>query len=618
MVVDVSLLGHAGFALGLLGVQIHRRLVPQQETTLALTGFQLRITLLEAVDELRHVGLVGLPEKGHGVYRQLGQAAHFSGQDCVLVTLGRTAGRTMHTMQEIELKFQIPEAALAAVQAELAALDAGQHAPLPLKAAYFDTPDRALAAARMALRVRQEGDEWVQTLKAGGSNTMMRLEDNQPADAPPAGQPIAADLSRHLGRPAEQALKQVLSWDTAEDPKGAHAGLIELYRTDIVRTRARVTVGAGTPHEGVVELALDLGHIHAGTLSVPVRELEIESVSGHPMAVIDAGRDWVQRHGLWLDTQTKAHRGDRLARQAAATAEGAAATAALPTEHPTLGHAARIRHDANVEQAWRAGLEACLEHIAGNMSELATGPNALALTAYQWRLALRRLRALARLLDGSPLALPASTLVHAAALNDALGRWRDAEALAWLPARLFALGGPMLALPCPTPTQCQADAVVALSRSAPATSLCLDVLACLLQPVPDKTLAHTSARDWLAERLDQVHARCVKMALQGADLSDEDLHKLRRLGKRVRLGSDLFSPLWRPKRQRRHERVLKAALDALGRIQDEATAEAWYTQAAEQDPRALFGQGWLQGRRQSLRKRAQRSLERWLRVNTPW
>lgn len=521
-------------------------------------------------------------------------------------------------MQEIELKFQIPEQALSAVQAELAHLDAGHHAPLPLKAAYFDTPERALASARMALRVRQEGDEWVQTLKAGGSNTMMRLEDNQPACAPADGEAMCADLGRHLGKPAEAALRQVLDWQPEADPAGRHAGLIELYRTDIVRTRARITVGRGTAHEGEIELALDLGSIHAGPLSVPVRELEIESVSGHPMAVIEAGRDWVRRHGLWLDTQTKAHRGDRLARQAAAQTAAPGAAPALPMEYPTLGHPAKVKPDATLEQAWRAAVEACLEHLTGNMSELATQPAEISLTAYQWRLALRRLRSLGRLLADSDWALPASALTHAEALNDQLGQWRDAEVLAWIPGRLHALGGPLLPLPCPHPAHAEAEAVVTLARSAGATQLCLDLLAALLREPTHVAHHQAPAADWLRARLDRWHARCVRMALQAENLSDEGLHRLRKRGKRLRLAAELFSPLWKPKRQRRHEQALKATLDALGRIQDEATAEAWYQQAATQNPQALFGQGWLAGRRPGLRRRARRSLERWLRVATPW
>ncbi|WP_286746669.1 CYTH domain-containing protein, partial [Aquabacterium sp. UBA2148] len=90
----------------------------------------------------------------------------------------------MRAMHEIELKFQIPAERLAAVRAELGRLGADLAAPLILQAAYFDTTDRKLAQARSALRVRREGDEWVQTLKAAGSHTMVRVEDNQPAQAP--------------------------------------------------------------------------------------------------------------------------------------------------------------------------------------------------------------------------------------------------------------------------------------------------------------------------------------------------------------------------------------------------------------------------------------------------
>lgn len=218
-------------------------------------------------------------------------------------------------MQEIELKFQIPADSLAALSAEIERLPG--HGRERLQAHYFDTPDRRLGQARSALRLRKEGERWVQTLKASGANTMIRLEDNQPTRAPAEGSAARIDLSLHLGSPAEASLVRTLGWDPSHDRMGEHAGLVELYRTDIWRQTARVSVGQGTPKAGVVELALDLGHIHAGDLSVAVQELEIELVSGHPMAVIAMAREWVLRHRLWLDTQTKAHRGDRLARQAA-------------------------------------------------------------------------------------------------------------------------------------------------------------------------------------------------------------------------------------------------------------------------------------------------------------
>lgn len=526
----------------------------------------------------------------------------------------------MSAMQEIELKFQIPEGALEAIRAEFTRLNAGQNTDLRLRASYFDTPERHLAAARMALRVRQEGPDWVQTLKAGGSNTMMRLEDNQPAQAPAHGQPIRADLGRHAGTRAQEALERVLNWSLAQDPHGHHTGLVELYGTDITRTRALVTIGAGTLFEGVVELALDLGQIHSGPLSVPVRELEIESVSGHPMAVILAGRDWVTRHGLWLDTQTKAHRGDRLAREAAAqqAPSNANSGAAKPQAHITPARPAKVKTDSTMDQAWRAGVETCLEHITGNLSELGNAPVSTREAAYELRLGLRRLRALGRLWAPTPWALPASSMDKARTLSRQLGYWRDQEALAWLPAKLRAAGGPSLPLPCPTPPPNLPADVVALARSALATDLCLDMLAALLVPQRPDDAPHADLMSWLKPRLTRWATRCTRHAHGLAKLPDAELHQLRKRGKHLRLAVAIYAPLWSDKAFRRHDRALKNALDALGHVQDEVVAQAWYSQQALQAPQALFARDWLQGRRKSLRKKAQRAWQGWLKLNSPW
>lgn len=526
----------------------------------------------------------------------------------------------MSAMQEIELKFQIPEGALKAIRAEFTRLNAGQNTDLRLRASYFDTPERHLAAARMALRVRQEGPDWVQTLKAGGSNTMMRLEDNQPAQAPAHGQPIRADLGRHAGTPAQEALERVLNWSMAQDPQGRHTGLVELYGTDITRTRALVTIGAGTLFEGVVELALDLGQIHSGPLSVPVRELEIESVSGHPMAVILAGRDWVARHGLWLDTQTKAHRGDRLAREAAAlqVPGDAHSGAAKPQAHITPARPAKVKLDSTMEQAWRAGVETCLEHITGNLSELGNAPASTREAAYELRLGLRRLRTLGRLWAPTPWALPASSMDKARSLSRQLGYWRDQEALAWLPEKLRAAGGPALPLPCPAPPPNLPADVVALARSGLATDLCLDMLAALLVPERPANAPHAELLPWLNARLANWTTRCARHAHGFSKAPDAELHQLRKRGKRLRLAAAIYAPLWSDKAFRRHERALKNALDALGHVQDEVVAQAWYSQQAQQAPQALFALDWLQGRRKGLRKKAQRAWQRWLKLNSPW
>jgi triphosphatase len=251
-------------------------------------------------------------------------------------------GATMPPMQEIELKLQIPEGGRAAIHQALSDLASRQGASLnvlPLSAAYFDTPQRHLAAGRMALRVRQEGDAWVQTLKAAGSTTLVRVEDNR-ALAPPADpSQVSADLSRHPAGPARDALHSALPWDEAADPSGQRCGLVALYQTDIARSRLTLNWTwadvAGQPAQGLIELALDEGWIGAGEHRLTVCELEIEALSGDPQAVIEAARWFVQTHGLWLDTRTKAHRGGMLADRAfgaaAASGQGGKPGAATPS-----------------------------------------------------------------------------------------------------------------------------------------------------------------------------------------------------------------------------------------------------------------------------------------------
>src|SRR5690606_1047686 len=118
-----------------------------------------------------------------------------------------------HPMQEIELKFQVPTGRLPAMKAALLALPGADAQPLAMHAAYLDTPDNRLARRKMALRVRREGEAWVQTFKAGGADAMTRLEDNQALPPPgprfQGGRPIA-DLRLHTDARVQAALAEAL------------------------------------------------------------------------------------------------------------------------------------------------------------------------------------------------------------------------------------------------------------------------------------------------------------------------------------------------------------------------------------------------------------------------
>ncbi len=275
---------------------------------------------------------------------------------------------TMRAMStEIELKFQIPAGALAAVEVRLASL--GTVTALPLQARYVDTAERHLARAGLALRLRREGGPWVQTLKGRGDDLMTRLEHNAEAgeDTGTADEPVL-DLSRHDGTPAGVALQRALA--SVEGDPGA--ALNVRFATDILRRWVHIRHGAAQ-----IELALDVGRIEGGGHSLPVCELEFELIGGEgPSAVadlLDAVLPWVTDLGLWLDPRSKAERGDRLAtarlgRAAAVPEEGPDSRTVLTAlirntaeaaEFGAPDEAARAR-SAEVQGALLAGLRAGL------------------------------------------------------------------------------------------------------------------------------------------------------------------------------------------------------------------------------------------------------------------
>ncbi len=265
-------------------------------------------------------------------------------------------------MNEVELKFQIPADQLAAVRqriTELAQSTGQAPSTLPLHAAYFDTPEHALAQRKCALRVRSEGAHWVQTFKGAGADAMTRLEENIDVPTPANGQP-RPDLACHSAD-VQSALSLALNWVPGTDPHGHALGLHALYETRFERLHANQASA-----QGAALVCLDEGQIKAGHLQSPIAELELELMTGSPLALIEIAQSWVAQHGVWLDVQSKAMKGTRLAQAAASNRPSTAQALHLPRDWlqstPSLG-----------DPAWRQGLSQCLDVAAGNGAEVAFG-----------------------------------------------------------------------------------------------------------------------------------------------------------------------------------------------------------------------------------------------------
>ena len=262
-------------------------------------------------------------------------------------------------MKEIELKFQVPDSALSGVNEALQTL--GRAPAIPMHAAYFDTADHTLARQRCAWRVRREGDDWVQTFKGLGADAMTRVEENCPLPAPADGRP-APVLTAHSPE-VQQALRRALNGPELAGTQTP--ALVTVYDTRFKRHVRTLDHALGR-----VAVCLDLGAIEAGTARERLQELEFELIDGQPQALLSLATGWVQAHGLWLDVQSKAMKGTRLA---ALAQSGHHQRACLPVPLPA------------VVQAPRAHLSALLDTCAGNWAELATPREGWAEALGLWR-----------------------------------------------------------------------------------------------------------------------------------------------------------------------------------------------------------------------------------------
>lgn len=492
-------------------------------------------------------------------------------------------------MHEIELKLQIPAAQRRAVAAAVA----GRRPPVRvrLQAAYQDTPDRALAEAGLALRLRREGRQWVQTLKGAGDDGLSRFEHNVPRGA--AAAMPAVDPALHAGTPAGDRLLALLS-------RQPPAALASLYRTDIRRlTRVLAVRPAGRPG-AKLELACDEGRILAGDAVLPVGELEIELLAGAPSALIDLARRWVARHGLWVDGRSKAERGDLLARGRTMAAPRLAGPVDLPP-------------DADRTSAWQAVLRNCADQVLANASQVASGEHAPE-HVHQLRVGLRRLRSALAFFE-----VPAPALAEGAAvLFRALGAARDqvvADA-AFGPdleraMRAAGLAPGTVERGAPPSPDC-----APLVRTTASQALLLDLIAAMhaAPPVADPQ----PLRERLAARLDRWHRQVVRAAKRHGSLDDEARHRLRKRAKRLRYATEFCAGLFPRKAVRRYLKALRALQERLGEVTDVMMAMDVHRPRAATDPAAMFALGWLAARREVLIAQAAPELKSFVKAAPYW
>ncbi len=474
---------------------------------------------------------------------------------------------------ELELKFSVLPERLQAVRDAMvsAAAAAGQGAQRQrLQAHYFDTPDGALGGARLALRLRKEGRRWVQTLKAQGTSHLHRLEHE--VELPTSGPAMPMlDPARHHGTEAGDRLEDAL--------KRAGAGLPPLarYGTDVRRRRLLVEADGGQ-----VEIALDEGRILAGAESLPIREIEFELKSGEPAAMFEVAEAWRAAHGLVLAAASKAERGERLA---AGVAEAPPVKAGTP----------RVDAAMDGQALLRAVVANCVEQIAGNAGEVASG-RFDADHVHQLRIGIRRLRSVLREIGRLSGAVDPAWEAPLVAAFRALGEYRDRDVAAdAVQPQLRAAGAPAVDWPA-EPASDAPDPAGAVRADA-FQQVLLHLLRFVLVAEPaqdDRPEGPKAARDLVVGRLRRLHRQVFGDGRHFESLDEAAQHRVRKRLKRLRYLAECTAPLFGERRVERYLKHLRPAQDALGAHNDAHVALGLYRQAAAREPKAWFAVGWLQ------------------------
>jgi len=262
---------------------------------------------------------------------------------------------------ELELKLLLPPAKADRLlrSAQVRALSHGAHpSTAKLTTQYFDTPDHALKARDIALRVREDGARHIQTVKLPGKGGN-GLQHYREIETELSGE--MPDLGRIKGKKVR-----------ARIAAGVGEALTRVFTTQFERKSMPLTLD-----DAQIELAVDQGEIAANGHRAPISEVELELKSGAPERLFELALKLHESVPFRLGLATKAARGYALASEEKPKAERRRPVSLTP--------------DLSVGEAFATIARAFIDHLRVNEDPIliARDPEAV----HQCRVAIRRFRA---------------------------------------------------------------------------------------------------------------------------------------------------------------------------------------------------------------------------------
>ncbi len=502
----------------------------------------------------------------------------------------------MNASHELELKFCVPTFTQAALNKQF---DLKMVKRQRLCAYYVDTPVRDLAKNGIALRVRYEDEQWVQTLKTSGDGVAKRLELNTILDLTDTPETInVTELPKQLkldnNQPLSEQLLKVMPLDKLAE------SLTIQYFTDVER-KSRII----KKNNSKIEIAYDLGNVDKGEVNkntdgkntdtksndpsdaYPLHEIEFELIEGDVADLVDIAKTWCKKYKLYLSTVTKAQRGGLL-------------LAGQNFANPIKADLTTLQLDKNTTQFefLQQVVNNCLAQILPNASAIADGsPDGN--HVHQLRVGIRRLRTALKAFKVCADCIDPNWLIVLKQTFTLLGEFRDREILQIkTQPMLESVGSPHVTWSTEVDIM-PIDAV----RANDFQIVLLELIAFTHLPAPTDS---KKAKPMLTKKLDKLFNSIAKDSERFASLDTESQHDVRKDLKTLRYISEFAAPVFaddkESKKGKKAENLnaflqyLEPAQDVLGEYNDNLVGHHHYQEKAKTDPNALFAVGWFGGR----------------------
>ena len=531
-------------------------------------------------------------------------------------------------MQEIELKFLIPESRLKSLMRQT---QVKSSQTMQLAAHYFDTADQQLAQASIGLRIRKEGDAWVQTIKAGGDGIAARLEhnavlNNTQVQAMLDKHELMPDLTIYQDTPIAPAL-------AAFNLKKLTKQLTRQYVTDVCRTTRLLVENDSEQGDNMIEMAYDYGEIIHGNddnRREVIQEIEFELISGDLDFLFNTAKNWCQRYKLCLSTVTKAERGGLLI-QEQPHSPAVFANLSLLT----------VRKDSSTPAFVRAVVHNCLLQILPNSSAIVAGSIDDAHTL-QLCIGIRRLRAALKAFEAFSDEINPDWLLILKQTATLLADYREVAYLAsHIEPKLQKHGAPIV----DWRTEINAIKITPIDalRASDFQLTLLELIAFTMSDPSLEPKADKLARDKIAKVLSKQHKKLLKAMQKIDDMNDAEVdsvsvgsedfdledsdsysiyldsknkqqaqHELHHQLKNSRYITEFAALLLNKRRaNKKSKRGLKhliKAQKALGKYLAHSQYQQHYQQKSVADTNALYGVGWFAAKLSDDDKRNKKHL----------